>query len=207
MPNGETHSFDDYGRRARCYAEAQAAYEDCRERGESEEICQAERHAMFETCMEGLIGCGRESAFAYYRCIALGGDELACQTERQAVFQSCLRHGALLRRLAAHVRQEALEKMLLDARATSGLWSKVFADPKVAMIFAKKLDEAFQEAGIAPEDGEVFGCILTAGQRPNYVSQLLPEAPSAGSRLFQILEPKLMKALLEADQKDCLPKP
>ncbi len=206
MTNGATHSFDDYSRRAQCHAEAQAAYDDCRARGESEEICQAERYATFETCMEGLFGCGRSSAFAYHRCIALGGEEADCQAEGRAVFQACLRRGALLRRLSAHVRQEALEKMLLDASATSRLWSKVFADPKTAMIFARKMDEAFQEAKIEPEEGETFGCILTAGQQPGYISQLLPDAPSGGSRLFQIFAPKLMQSLLKADQKDRVPK-
>ena len=152
------------------------------------------------------VGCGAASEEAYDACIERGGGEAECRREARAAFRACLRIGQAARRLRAHALQETLEKMLAEAEASARLWEKVFADENTAMIFAGKIEEAFKEAGIELPEGQTYGCILTAGARPDYLSQLVPDAPEAGSRLFQLYEPTLMKAVMRTVEKDRVPK-
>jgi hypothetical protein len=207
MSNGDFHYDYDFGRMANCQAEAAQAYADCIARGGSEENCRAEERATFRTCMQGLIGCGRKWEWTYQYCKELGGSEEECQAQAYDVFAACLKLGDVARRLKAHARQETLEKMLADDRATARLWNQVFAKKDTAMIFAKKIAEAFKEAGIELEKGETFGCILTAAKVPKYVSQLVPDAPSSGPRLFQVLAPSLMEAVMDVVERDRIKKP
>ena len=207
MTNG-TSRAPDMTRWARCAGEGAAAYEDCIASGGDEATCRAEEQATVQTCLTGLIGCGRTKEWTYQYYRALGGySEEECRERADEAFEACLRLGDVRRRLAAHARQEALEKMLAEADSSARLWRRIFAKPETAMIFATKIEEAFKEAGIKLDKGETFGCILTAGKRPEYVSQLLPEAPAAGSRLFQVLAPDVMKAVMHAVHKDRIKKP
>ena len=206
MPNGLHHEHD-LGLLARCQGEGSSAYEKCIARGGDERTCRAEEQATVAVCLQGLVGCGRSSEWAYQYCKALDGSEAECRARADQAFEACLRLGDVKRRLGAHARQEALEKMLAEADSTARLWRQVFAKPETAMIFAKKIDEAFKEAGIKLDKEETFGCILTAGRRPEYVSQLLPEAPGAGSRLFQVYAPDVMGAVMKAVEKDRITKP
>ena len=206
MPNGVHHEHD-LTLLARCHDEGSAAYEKCIARGGDEATCRAEEQATVATCLQGLVGCGKSSEWAYQFCKALGGSEAECRARADEAFEACLRLGDVRRRLAAHARQETLEKMLAEADSTARLWRQIFAKRETAGIFAKKIQEAFKEAGIKLDKGETFGCIVTAGKRPEYVSQLLPEAPAAGSRLFQVYAPDVMKAVMDAVEKDRITKP
>jgi hypothetical protein len=158
---------------------------------------------------ETLIGCGGASQAAYDACIAAGRSEAVCRVEAREAFESCMRRSEWLRRLGLHGKQEALEKMLGEDEASARLWKQIFRDSRTAMIFSKHLAEAFREANIKLAEGETFGCVVFAGQRPEYVSSVVPEAEARGEggvRLFQVLAPDLMEPVMAAVERDRFPK-
>jgi hypothetical protein len=91
------------------------------------------------------------------------------------------------------------------------LWSQIYNDRKKAMLFSNHLDQAFKDANIDLKDDETFSCIVFVTKRPEYLSAIIPPASQSmnsqnNARLYQILEPKIMEAVLDIVEKDRVPK-
>ncbi len=154
--------------------------------------------------------CYQAGLRAYDRRAAEGGTEAECNAARRAAERDCNMMRELAeRRLKAAARQEALEKMLAEAEESNRLWEQLFADTETAMIVSESIKKGLEDAGIKLGSDETFACLITVAKRPEYVSAILPPPlppGETGSRLVQLLEPSLMEAVMDAVEKDRLPK-
>lgn len=159
-----------------------------------------------------LIGCGAEKEEARRKCLENGGTEEECEEVAQRAFDNCMAMQDVLHRIANILRGVALKQALLaDKQRTSTLWSQIFKDRKTAMVFSNHLAQAFKETKIRLEDDETFSCLVFVSKRPEYLSTIVPPASQninsqSNARLFQILEPKIMDAVLNVVEKDRIPK-
>jgi len=159
-----------------------------------------------------LIGCGAEKAETRRECLENGGTEAECEEAAQRAFDNCLARQDALHRISNILRGVALKKTLLaESQRTTELWSQIFDDRKKAMIFSNHLAQAFKDAKIKLKENETFSCLLFVGKKPEYLSALIPPASQDmdaqnTTRLFQILEPKIMDAVLDFVEKDRIPK-
>ena len=152
-----------------------------------------------------LIGCGGAKQEAREQCLAAGRSETQCEEEAQRAWDNCMALKDALQRIAWQLRGVALKQTLVDEQRTQELWSKIFDDPKKAMVFSKHMAMAFKEAEIKLKDDETFSCLVFAGKKPKYLSSIVPPASgNSGVRLFQVFEPKIMKAVMSAVEKDKL---
>lgn len=150
-----------------------------------------------------LIGCGGAKQKAREECLAAGGTEAECEEVAQRAFDSCMRIKDVLHRIAMQLRGVTVKQLLVDEKQTADLWSRVFDDPEKAMVFSKHLARAFKETGIEFADDETFSCLVFAGKKPKYLSSIVPPATQTSDvRLFQVFEPKIMKAVLNSIEKD-----
>jgi hypothetical protein len=150
-----------------------------------------------------LIGCGRAKEEARKKCLDAGGTEAECEEVAQRAWDNCMHLQDVLHRLGMQLRGVALKQLLVDEQRTTDLWSKIFDDPKKAMVFSKHLEKAFKDAGIELADDETFSCLVFAGKKPKYFSSIVPPASQTSDvRLFQVFEPKIMNAVLDAIEKD-----
>jgi hypothetical protein len=150
-----------------------------------------------------LIGCGGAKEQARQECLAAGGSEEQCEEEAQRAFDRCMRVQDVLWRIAMQLRGVAAKQLLVDEQRTANLWSRIFNDPEKAMIFSKHLAKAFKESGIELADDETFSCVVFAAKKPEYLSSIVPPTTQISDvRLFQLLEPKIMKAVLDFIEKD-----
>lgn len=88
--------------------------------------------------------------------------------------------------------------------------SKMLGSKKNAMIFSKKMDEAFRETGVVLADDETYACFVCVVKRPEYVSEALvlnPLQQDMGStpRINYVLEPAIMESVMNAIEGDRIP--
>ena len=153
-----------------------------------------------------LVGCGGAKQEAREQCLAAGGSEAECEEEAQRAWDNCMHLKEGLQRIVWQLRGVALKQMVVDEQRRRELWSNIFDDPKKAMVFSKHMAMAFKEAGIKLKDDETFSCLVFAAKKPAYLSSIIPPANGDSSaRLFQVMEPKIMKAVLKAVERDRLP--
>jgi hypothetical protein len=159
-----------------------------------------------------LIGCGAQKEEARRKCLDDGGTEEECEEAAQRAFDNCMALQDVLHRIGNILRGVALKQALLaDAQRTTKLWSQIFNDRKAAMVFSNHLGQAFKDAKIRLEDDETFSCLVFVSKRPEYLSAVIPPASQdinshSNARLFQILDPKIMDAVLDVVEKDRIPK-
>jgi len=84
---------------------------------------------------------------------------------------------------------------------------QILQEQSTAMLFSKKIDEAFQGAKIELAEDETFACSICIVKRPEYVSDAMKLDPLGlgsvgGSRLNYVLEPAIMAPLVDAIERD-----
>jgi len=90
--------------------------------------------------------------------------------------------------------------------------SRIFSTKATAMVFSKKLSEAFRDAGIDLGDDETFACSVCVVKKPRYVSDALVLDPldlggHGAPRINYVLEPTIMDAVLETIERDTIAYP
>ena len=159
-----------------------------------------------------LIGCAAEKREARRRCRRDGGTVEACEEEAQRAWDKCMAVQDVINRIGNILRGVTLKQALLaHTQKTMKLWSQIYNDREKAMPFSKRLAQAFKDAKIKLADDETFSCIVFVTKRPEYFSSIIPPASQntnspSSTRLFQILEPKIMEAVMDIVEKDRIPK-
>jgi hypothetical protein len=158
-----------------------------------------------------LVGCGGVKEEARLRCLEGGGTALECDEVAQRAWDNCIEMQDALRRIANILRGVAAKQLLADKERTNKMWSIIFNDREKAMVFSKHLAQALKETKINLEDDETFSCLVFVSKKPEYLSAIIPPASQdmdsrSNARLFQIMEPKIMEAVLDIVEKDKVPK-
>lgn len=157
-------------------------------------------------------GCGVVKYEARQECLEKGGTAEECEEVAQDAWDDCMAVQDVLNRIGNILRGVALKKTLLaHSQQTMKLWSQIYNDRKKAMLFSNHLAKAFKDAKITLEDDEMFSCVVFVSKRPEYLSAIIPPASQnmnsqSNTRLSQILEPKIMEAVLDVVEKDRIPK-
>jgi hypothetical protein len=150
--------------------------------------------------------------------------------EAQEAFQDCLIHEGMIqagRSSHAAAWDEKLWLLFLELQAA---WERVFGkirkpfpppcgprsievrreileDRSTAMLFSKKLDEAFQRAKVELAEDETFACSICVVKKPEFVSDAMKLDPLGlsmigGSRVNYVMEPAIMAPLLGVVEQD-----
>jgi hypothetical protein len=109
-------------------------------------------------------------------------------------------------------REELASKLNIPPRPTWGVQSskirsKIFEKKETAMVFSRKLDEAFNQTGIKLGDDETYVCCVCVVQKPHYVSEALATDPlgqniKGAPRANYILEPAVMEPVMNILEQD-----
>ncbi|SIO55576.1 hypothetical protein SAMN05444722_3511 [Rhodovulum sp. ES.010] len=202
-----------------CRRARDRAYRDCIAEGRSEAGCRAAADREYLLCTvldvessldEARDPCERARRNAIQRCLDEGGSGADCQAAGHRARRACHAMRVLAeRRLHAAALQETLEPMLPpELEESARLWNDLFAKPGHAMTISQTIAQVLADAGIELREDETFTCLIAVARKPAYVSAVVPPPPPAGeaaSRLVQILEPRLMQAVLDAVEKDKVP--
>lgn len=157
-----------------------------------------------------LIGCGGVKEEARRRCLDGGGTAVECDEIAQRAWDNCIEMQDALRRIANILRGVAAKQLLADKERTKKMWSEIFNDREKAMVFSNHLAQALKETKISLKDDETFSCLVFVSKKPEYLSAIIPPASQdmdsrSNARLFQIMEPKIMEAVLDIVEKDKVP--
>jgi len=158
-----------------------------------------------------------------------GSDSREYQEARDAYHDCMVQEGAIQAGRGSHAAgwDERLWLLFLELQAA---WERIFGrirppfpppcgprsvairkqilqEQSTAMLFSKKLDEAFQGAKIELAEDETFACSICVVKRPTYVSDAMKLDPLGlgrfgGSRLNYVMEPAIMAPLLDAIERD-----
>jgi hypothetical protein len=87
--------------------------------------------------------------------------------------------------------------------------SKIFANKENAMIFSKKLDEAFNKTGVKLAEDETYACFVCVVKKPQYVSEALALDPlcqtvEGAPRVNYIMEPTIMESVMSTLEQDTI---
>ena len=87
--------------------------------------------------------------------------------------------------------------------------SKIFATKETAMIFSKKLEEAFNKTGVTLDEDETYACFVCVVKKPQYVSEALaldPLGQKVGGmpRVNYIMEPAIMESVMSTLEQDTI---
>lgn len=175
--------------------------------------CRDERDAM----QEALATHGsrspeyREASDAYYACMRTYGAIAAGRAAHGAAWDEKLW-------LLYQELQAAWERLFgglklptpppCGPRSTE-VRAEILSNKQTAMLFSKKMGEAFREAGVNLQSDETFACSVCVVKRPKYVSDAVALDPlglasDRGSRINYILEPTIMALALEAVERDTI---
>jgi hypothetical protein len=87
--------------------------------------------------------------------------------------------------------------------------SKIFANKENAMIFSKKLEEAFNKTGVKLADDETYACFVCVVKKPQYASEALALDPlgqkvEGAPRVNYIMEPAIMESVMSTIEQDTI---
>ncbi len=173
--------------------------------------CHEEYAAMQETLAVYGLGSPEhdEASEAYFACMR---DYAAVAAARGAHAAGWDEKLWLLYQEIQAAWERLFGKLKLPPRPPCGprsgdIRTKIFSEKSTAMLFSRKMQEAFREAGVALQEDETFACSVCVVKKPQYVSDALALDPlglaaDSGSRIHYILEPAIMAPALEAIERD-----
>ena len=169
---------------------------------------------------------------AKQRALEVYGEDSRQYEDAQERYHACLRHEeAMARGRQSHMAawderlfqlqrdiQAAWEKLFygleVPPKPTCGrnsieVRSKILRNKRNAMIFSKKIEEAFGESGVKLADDETYACLVCVVKKPEYVSEALALNPLRLSientqRVNYILEPAIMESVMNTIEQDTI---
>lgn len=175
--------------------------------------CEALRYDEFDDCIarssstdhEGVEKCLEDASKAYE----------ACKAAQDFVFDVIQRY----RDRDIEEVKEYLEKLTQlpsdflpprpCGRRSEVVRDSIISDPKKAMIFSERIQEAFETTGIKLADDETYACLVCIKKKPKYLSEIvaIERKGDVGKSTIStdyIMEPSIMKRVAEEMQRDII---
>jgi hypothetical protein len=174
-------------------------------------ICKSEYEAMQQAQRNGDEDEYREACREFEKCLRKAESILAGRDSHSASWDEKL---YLFNKQLQEMWKNMFEGLNLPPRPTCGKSSlqvrkEIFGNEKNAMVFSKKIQEAFVESGVKLQDGETFACLVCVVNKPEYVSEAVNLDPlyqriEGAPRLNYIMEPAVMQSTMNSIKQDLI---
>ena len=94
-------------------------------------------------------------------------------------------------------------------KISSEVRAEIFKNKETAMIFSKKLEEAFKKTSVKLADDETYACFVCVVKKPQYVADALELDPlnqkmAGASQINYIMEPAIMDRVMDTMEQNTI---